>query len=55
MIKLTTSLGAITLELDLSSIVPYVSGPNDVKTMHALPEIESRHVKINKAKLLSAR
>lgn len=44
---------AITLELDLSTIVPYVSGPNDVKTMHALPDIESRHVAINKAWLMS--
>jgi homoaconitate hydratase len=44
---------AVELELDLDSVVPHVSGPNDVKTMHALPEIESRHVKINKAWLMS--
>jgi homoaconitate hydratase len=44
---------AITLEIDLSTIVPFVSGPNDVKTLHALPEIESRQVKINKAWLMS--
>ncbi len=44
---------AVELELDLSTIVPHVSGPNDVKTMHALPEIEARHVKINKAWLMS--
>ncbi|MBL8747406.1 MAG: homoaconitase [Phycisphaerae bacterium] len=44
---------AAELELDLSSIVPYVSGPNDVKTLHALPEIESRRVPINKAWLMS--
>jgi homoaconitate hydratase len=44
---------AVELELDLSSIVPYVSGPNDVKTMHALPEIEARRVAINKAWLMS--
>jgi len=44
---------AIELDLDLSTIVPNVSGPNDVKTMHALPEIEARHVKINKAWLMS--
>jgi homoaconitate hydratase len=44
---------AVELELDLSSIVPYVSGPNDVKTMHALPEIEARRVPINKAWLMS--
>lgn len=44
---------AIELEIDLSSIVPHVSGPNDVKTMHALPEIEAKRVKINKAWLMS--
>ena len=44
---------ALQLELDLATVVPHVSGPNDVKTMSALPEIESRHVKINKAWLMS--
>lgn len=44
---------AAELELDLSSIVPHVSGPNDVKTMHALPEIEGRRVAIQKAWLMS--
>lgn len=44
---------AIELELDLSTIVPHVSGPNDVKTMHALPDIQSRRVMINKAWLMS--
>lgn len=44
---------AIELEIDLSTIVPHVSGPNDVKTMHALPEIEARRVAINKAWLMS--
>ncbi|MBC7772475.1 MAG: homoaconitase [Pyrinomonadaceae bacterium] len=44
---------ATELEIDLSTIVPHVSGPNDVKTMHSLPEIESRKVKINKAWLMS--
>lgn len=44
---------AAELEIDLSSIVPHVSGPNDVKAMTSLPEIESRHVKINKAWLMS--
>jgi len=44
---------AADLELDLGSIVPHVSGPNDVKTMVSLPEIESRKVKINKAWLMS--
>ncbi len=44
---------AVLLSIDLSTIIPHVSGPNDVKTMHALPEIESRRVKINKAWLMS--
>ncbi len=44
---------AVELEIDLSSIVPHVSGPNDVKTMTSLPEIEARHVRINKAWLMS--
>lgn len=44
---------AIELEIDLSTIVPHVSGPNDVKLMHALPEIEAKRVKINKAWLMS--
>lgn len=44
---------ALELELDLDSVVPHVSGPTDVKTMHALPEIEARRVKINKAWLMS--
>lgn len=41
------------IELDLSLVSPTVSGPNEVKTMLALPEIESRQVKINKAYLMS--
>ncbi|MBL8761831.1 MAG: homoaconitase [Phycisphaerae bacterium] len=44
---------AVELEIDLSSIVPHVSGPNDVKAMTSLPEIEAKHVKINKAWLMS--
>jgi homoaconitate hydratase len=44
---------AAELEIDLDSIVPHVSGPNDVKTMHALPEIEAKRLKINKAWLMS--
>lgn len=44
---------AIELELDLSSIVPHVSGPNDVKTMHAVPDLEAKRLKINKAWLMS--
>ncbi len=44
---------AVELELDLSTVVPHVSGPNDVKTMHALPDIEARKVRIQKAWLMS--
>ncbi len=49
----TDAAYAVTLSIDLSTIIPHVSGPNDVKTMQALPEIESRRVKINKAWLMS--
>ncbi|MGE3109870.1 MAG: homoaconitase [Phycisphaerales bacterium] len=44
---------AAELEIDLGSIVPHVSGPNEVKTMHSLPEIEARRVTIHKAWLMS--
>src|SRR4030095_9489414 len=43
----------IELEVDLATIIPHVSGPNDVKTMVSLPEIEAKQVKINKAWLMS--
>jgi homoaconitate hydratase len=43
----------IDLSLDLESVIPHVSGPNHVKTMVALPEIEKKKVKIDKAYLLS--
>ncbi|MFH1808395.1 MAG: homoaconitase [Pseudomonadota bacterium] len=41
------------LSLDLGSVTPHVSGPDEVKRMVALPEIEARHVAIQKAYLLS--
>ena len=44
---------AIELELDLSSVVPHVSGPNEVKTMVSLPDMEAKHIPIQKAYLLS--
>ncbi|HVZ95117.1 MAG TPA: homoaconitase [Phycisphaerales bacterium] len=44
---------AAELSIDLSTIIPNVSGPNDVKTMHSLPEMEAKRVKINKAWLMS--
>src|SRR6202171_3867365 len=44
---------AIELELDLATVVPHVSGPNEVKTMVSLPEMQREHVPIQKAYLLS--
>src|SRR5438128_5972366 len=44
---------ASELELDLATVVPHVSGPNEVKTMVSLPEMERKHVAIQKAYLLS--
>lgn len=44
---------AVELELDLASVVPHVSGPNEVKAMVALPTIEAKRVAIQKAYLLS--
>src|SRR6266542_3190 len=44
---------AIDLELDLTTVVPHVSGPNEVKTMVSLPEMERKRVPIQKAYLLS--
>ncbi|MBD3298450.1 MAG: homoaconitase [candidate division Zixibacteria bacterium] len=44
---------AVELTLDLASVIPHVSGPNHVKTMVSLPEIQKQKVAINKAYLLS--
>jgi len=44
---------AIELTLDLASVIPHVSGPNDVKTMTSLPEIQRKRVAVQKAYLLS--
>jgi homoaconitate hydratase len=44
---------AIELELDLATVLPHVSGPNEVKTMVSLPEMQRKHVPIQKAYLLS--
>jgi homoaconitate hydratase len=44
---------AIELTLDLATVIPHVSGPDHVKVMHPLPEIEKERVKIDKAYLLS--
>src|SRR5207244_1375861 len=37
----------------LATVVPHVSGPNEVKTMVSLPEMQRKHVAIQKAYLLS--
>ncbi len=44
---------AVELSLELSTVIPHVSGPDHVKVMHALPDIQKQKVKINKAYLLS--
>ncbi len=44
---------AKVLHIDLSSIEPYVSGPNTVKVMTAVSEIAAHDVKIHKAYLVS--
>lgn len=44
---------AVTLTLDLTTVIPHVSGPDHVKVMRALPDIEAEKVRINKAYLLS--
>jgi len=44
---------AAELELDLATIVPHVAGPNDVKIIVSLPDIEARRVAVQKAWLMS--
>jgi homoaconitate hydratase len=44
---------AVELTLDLATVIPHVSGPDHVKVMRALPEIEKEQVQIHKAYLLS--
>ncbi|MCH8019005.1 homoaconitase [candidate division KSB1 bacterium] len=41
------------LVLDLGSIQPHISGPNTVKDMTSITEMQKRQVKINKAYLIS--
>jgi homoaconitate hydratase len=41
------------LHLDLSTLSPYVSGPNSVKVATPLMELEAQSIKINKAYLVS--
>lgn len=44
---------AAELTLDLSRVVPYVAGPNEVDVITSLPEIESRRIRVDKAYLVS--
>lgn len=44
---------AAHLVLDLSTLVPHVSGPNSVKVSTPLPALQSQHIPIQKAYLLS--
>jgi homoaconitate hydratase len=41
------------LTLDLSTVTPHVSGPDNVKTITPLPEMEKRRLRVDKAYLLS--
>ena len=41
------------LTLDLSRVTPHVAGPNEVKTITPLPEIEAHRIKVDRAYLLS--
>lgn len=41
------------IEFDLASVTPHVAGPNEVKAITPLPEIEARRIRIQKAYLLS--
>jgi len=41
------------LKIDLSTIEPYVSGPNSVKVMNSVSALKKKNVKINKAYLVS--
>ncbi|MFN8176697.1 MAG: homoaconitase [bacterium] len=44
---------ALDITLDLSAVVPHVAGPNEVKTITPLPEMEKRGIRIQKAYLIS--
>ena len=41
------------INLDLSTVSPYISGPNHVKTMTNIHDAEKKNIKINKAYLVS--
>ena len=41
------------LTLDLATVTPYVSGPNSVKVASSIADLEAKHIKIQKAYLVS--
>ena len=41
------------ITIDLSSIIPSVSGPDNIKTLHSASDLDKENIKINKAYLLS--
>lgn len=41
------------INIDLSTIIPYVSGPNSVKVMNSVSDLKQKEIKINKAYLVS--
>jgi len=58
----TNSLGGLrsllvgtlqTLSLDLSTVRPHVSGPNHVKVMNSVHDLEQKRIKVHKAYLVS--
>lgn len=49
----TGAFYAKALTLDLGLVTPFVAGPNEVKTIAALPELERQGIRIDKAYLLS--
>ena len=42
-----------TLSLDLSTVRPHVSGPNHVKVMNSVHDLEQKRIKVHKAYLVS--
>jgi homoaconitate hydratase len=44
---------AKVLELDLAAVTPFASGPNTVKTITPVPELQQKQVRIDKAYLMS--
>ncbi len=41
------------IKIDLESVIPSVSGPDNVKTLHTAADLNKKNIKINKAYLLS--